>query len=76
MNDLAKNLKNTIIQRDYITAQFIHSFFHTPGATARSIFRVVVRAGQLSAAPNYRIERSVSPSLDGGRQAPQNSSAR
>ncbi len=64
MNDFAKNIKNTIIKGMPGSTWFIQSFFHTPSETARSVFWVVVRAGHLRAAPDYRIERKVSAGHD------------
>jgi len=37
--------------------RFLQSWYHTPSAVARELFVVVLRAGHLQAAPDYRIER-------------------
>ena len=44
--------------------EFLVSCYHTPSETVRRIFNVVLRAGHLRAAPDYRIERRHLPGHD------------
>ena len=42
----------------------MESYFHSPDVLTQSAFITVLRAGDLKAAPDYRVERSVSPGHD------------
>jgi AraC family transcriptional regulator, arabinose operon regulatory protein len=44
--------------------EFLVSYYHTPSERARRLFYVVVRAGHLRSAPDYRVERDHLPGHD------------
>jgi AraC-like DNA-binding protein len=57
-------MNNTITKPVPAKTDFLVSCYHTPSGRARRLFYVVVRAGHLRSAPDYRVERDHLPGHD------------
>ena len=64
MQDHLRDIEDPILQRGRLDTEFLVSCYHTPSETVRRIFNVVLRAGHLRAASDYRIERRHLPGHD------------
>jgi AraC-like DNA-binding protein len=64
MQDHARNMKYAISSEKPRKTEFMVSCYHTPSERARRLFYVVVRAGHLRSAPDYRVERAHLPGHD------------
>ena len=64
MQDYLRDIEDPIVQPDRRETEFLVSCYHTPSEAVRRIFNVVLRAGHLRAAPDYRIERRHLPGHD------------
>jgi AraC-like DNA-binding protein/quercetin dioxygenase-like cupin family protein len=64
MQDRLHEIEDPIIVPARLQTEFLVSCYHTPSETVRRIFSVVLRAGHLRAAPDYRIERRHLPGHD------------
>ena len=57
-------MKNPISRSMPLKTEFLASCYNTPSETVRRLFYVVVRAGHLRSAPDYRIDRDHLPGHD------------
>ncbi|MBV8352791.1 MAG: AraC family transcriptional regulator [Verrucomicrobia bacterium] len=57
-------MENPIKRQVPLKTEFLVSCYNTPSETVRRLFYVVVRAGHLRSAPDYRIERDHLPGHD------------
>jgi len=57
-------MKNPISRSTPLKTEFLVSCYNTPSETVRRLFYVVVRAGHLRSAPDYRIDRDHLPGHD------------
>jgi AraC-like DNA-binding protein len=57
-------MKNPISRPMRLKTEYLVSCYNTPSETVRRLFYVVVRAGHLRSAPDYRIERDHLPGHD------------
>src|SRR5271166_175244 len=57
-------MKNPISRSMPLKTEFLASCYNTPSETVRRLFYVVVRAGHLRSAPDYRIDRDNLPGHD------------
>jgi AraC family transcriptional regulator, arabinose operon regulatory protein len=64
MQDHVGNMKDPISRSMPLKTEFLVSFYHTPSETVRRLFYVVLRAGHLRSAPDYRIDRDHLPGHD------------
>ena len=64
MQDRLRDMKDPIVCPVRLETEFLISCYHTPSETVRRIFNVVLRAGHLRAASDYRIERRHLPGHD------------
>jgi AraC-like DNA-binding protein len=64
MQDRLRDMKDPIVRPVQLETEFLISCYHTPSETVRRIFNVVLRAGHLRAASDYRIERRHLPGHD------------
>jgi AraC family transcriptional regulator, arabinose operon regulatory protein len=64
MQDHLRDIEDSIVQLTRPKTEFLVSCYHTPSEAVRRIFNVVLRAGHLRAAPDYRIERRHLPGHD------------
>src|SRR4030088_1618358 len=62
-NDLL-DMKNPIVRTTAERTEFLVSCYHTPSEIIRQQFYVVLRAGHLRAAPDYRVQREHLPGHD------------
>jgi AraC-like DNA-binding protein len=64
MQDRAGNMNYPITVPIPSKTEFLVSCYNTPSGRARRLFHVVVRAGHLRSAPDYRVERDHLPGHD------------
>jgi AraC-like DNA-binding protein len=64
MQDRLQNMKYPIGQSVVPRTEFLVSCYHTPSDIVRQLFYVVLRAGHLRAAPDYKVQREHLPGHD------------